>query len=939
MARPSRARALTAALIGGVALATALAGAAPPGAAAGSALAVAAGGEGASPALSRHQEELGLLRALVGNGGEPAEGPGTAADQAFASRAYPADTISLAQSQRAQDAFTTVQARGAVASAAARPWQPAGPSRALYPFKQLRNRDNYVPNTYVAGGRTTSLAVAPTCRPGACRMWVTPAGGGVWRTEDALAATPAWRYLSGPFGINAMGTVSLDPNDPTGNTLYVGTGEANVCGSGCVAGVGLYRSTDGGDSWSATLGASALSGKGIGRIAVKPGSPDTLYAATTTALRGMSGACCSGVTRPVPDAAKWGLYKSTDRGRSWTFVHNGSADARSCTGSLSEFANNGDCSPRGVSEVAFDPSDPATLYAASFARGVWRSTDEGRTWSQIKPSLNAALFTSRPALAVTRLSNGKTRMYVYEGNVGNPTARLFRSDSVASGSPTFTDLSSADPASPGYATYDQCGGQCWYDVFVHTPEGHPDVVYTGGSYAYGETGRISNGRAVVLSTDAGVSGTDMTMDDTSRLHPNGLHPDQHALVTRPGRPFEFFEANDGGVMRSSGEFASASDTCGDRGLDGDALRRCRQLLSKVPTRLTGINEGLRTLQFIDLSVSPHDPSVVQGGTQDNGTWETGGSAVTWRNTIIGDGGFSGFDARLPDFRVHDYYDASPDVNFDAGRFDKWIWTGDPVFGIAGTLFYTPLTTDPLVSGTMFIGTGAGVHRTTTYGLGTRSKADALRICNTLTGTFEDTCGDWRLLGVTPLTSTGWGNREGGAVSAIARTTATATTAWAGTGTGRVFVSRNVDAADPAAVRWTRVDLPSTPGRFVSGITVDPRDGNRAWVSYSGYGSNTPGETGHVYSVAFDPGRGTARWTDLSDGLDDLPVTDVARDAGTGTVYASTDFGVMALPQGGTWREAARGLPQVEVAGLTLSPDGRTLWAATHGLAAYKLDLR
>ena len=84
----------------------------------------------------------------------------------------------------------------------------------------------------------------------------------------------------------------------------------------------------------------------------------------------------------------------------------------------------------------------------------------------------------------------------------------------------------------------------------------------GGSYSYGE--HWSNKRAVVFSTDAGVTGTDMTMDATDPLHPNGLHPDQHALVTNPSNPFQFFEVNDGGLMRSSGEFTDVSAWCDDR---------------------------------------------------------------------------------------------------------------------------------------------------------------------------------------------------------------------------------------------------------------------------------------------------------------------------------------------------------------------------------------
>ena len=127
---------------------------------------------------------------------------------------------------------------------------------------------------------------------------------------------------------------------------------------------------------------------------------------------------------------------------------------------------------------------------------------------------------------------------------------------------------------------------------------------------------------MVLSTDAGVSGTDMTFDGTDPVHPNGLHPDQHALVTNPDNPFQFFEVNDGGVMRSSGQFVDRSAWCDDRGphragagpLPAAALRAC-------PSRLIGINDGLNTLQFISLSVSPLDTDLLQGGTQDNGTWQ------------------------------------------------------------------------------------------------------------------------------------------------------------------------------------------------------------------------------------------------------------------------------------------------------------------------------
>lgn len=885
--------------------------------------------EAAPPALARHLATL--KRALPGNGGEPEEGPAGAAEQEFEARAYPDGTISLSEINAARSAGEKHAAKGFPTGKGRQgTWVTIGPKDALYPATQFRSLSSYVPNAYSAGGRTNAIAIAPTCKPGACRLWIAPAGGGIWRTDNALADPPVkWTYLSLPFGINAVGAITVDPGDASGNTVWVGTGEANICGSGCVAGAGLYRSTDGGDSWSSAIGAAEFAGKGVSSIAV---TGSTLYVGSTTALRGMSSVCCSGVTRPVPGAAQWGLYKSTDGGSSWLFVHNGGADATQCNASnqAAQFANSvPGCSPRGVNKVELDPSDPRIVYAASFGRGVWRSTDAGTKWTQIKAPL-LATTTDRAEIASARLPDGATRMYVAEGHTGagGQYSRVFRSDSVADGAPAFTQLTSNDPASDGWATYNYCSGQCWYDNFVYTPRGHPDVVYVGGSYAYGES--TANHRAVLLSTDAGGTFTDMTADATDPVHPNALHPDQHALVTNPSNPYQFFEGNDGGVMRSSGAFADVSSWCDSRGLSTTRTARCKQLLARVPTRLDGLNKGLRTLQFMSLSVSPFDVNELQGGTQDNGTWENYGSPSQWLNTMIGDGGQSGFDVGDRSFRFHTFYDASPDVNFSNGDIADWNWIADPIFG-TGAQFYAPIISDPKVSRTMFVG-AANVWRTKTAGMGSMSLDEFRRQCNEWTGLFEVQCGDWEQVASPRLTSTGLGDRAGGAVAAVERSAGDTSTAWAATTTGRLFVSKNVDAEPASAVTWTRVDTASTPNRFVSSIYVSPSDPNTAWVSYSGFG------TPHVFRVTYVPGAG-ATFADLSNDFGDMPVTDLVRDDVNGDLYASTDFGVYRLASGeAIWTLAAPGMPNVEVAGLTIVPAKRKLYAATHGLGAWSLNL-
>ena len=206
-------------------------------------------GEAFPPALAAHLEEL--AKTSPGNEGMEEEGPGSAAEAAFIARAYPADTISVGEMDRARTAFTKTKNK-AFPNGKPKPgsWSSVGPSQALYPFEPLRTSGLYVPNEYIAGGRTTDSALNQTCVPGNCVMYIAAAGGGVWRTKNALADDVKWTYLGGPLGINATGTVEIDPNDPTGNTVYVGTGEANICGSGCVAGTGIYKSTNGGSSWS-----------------------------------------------------------------------------------------------------------------------------------------------------------------------------------------------------------------------------------------------------------------------------------------------------------------------------------------------------------------------------------------------------------------------------------------------------------------------------------------------------------------------------------------------------------------------------------------------------------------------------------------------------------------------------------------------------------------
>jgi hypothetical protein len=194
------------------------------------------------------------------------------------------------------------------------------------------------------------------------------------------------------------------------------------------------------------------------------------------------------------------------------------------------------------------------------------------------------------------------------------------------------------------------------------------------------------------------------------------------------------------------------------------------------------------------------------------------------------------------------------------------------------------------------------------------------------------------------------DRSGGQITTYQRDKADNGTLWAGTSTGRLFITKNANAKNPADVTFNRLDQFSTidPNRYISGIYPMVSDPNTAIVSYSGYNAVTPTTPGHIFAVTFDPVSGSATWTRLDDDLGDIPVADVAFDEQRGVLYASSDFGVMKkrfkYRDGFTgmdeWRPAAPGLPAVNVPDLTILPDnGGTLLAATHGFGAWTMKLQ
>jgi hypothetical protein len=428
-----------------------------------------------------------------------------------------------------------------------------------------------------------------------------------------------------------------------------------------------------------------------------------------------------------------------------------------------------------------------------------------------------------------------------------------------------------------------------------------------------------------------------------------MHPDSHAIVQIPGTN-GFIFGGDGGLIRSSPDFKDISSQCiVPRAQAGANLLTCQQLLKKVPTTLFGLNR-LGTLQFQSLSVAADNSVHLQGGTQDNGTFETYGASLTWPQIIYGDGGQSGFSASDSTRRLNTFVFNFHDVNFQNGDPTKWVIASGPIVASGeSALFYPPLIADPnpAAGGTIFQGS-LSVWRTQDWA-GNQAFLEATCPEFTTSGA-NPVCGDFVPIGPTATNlTTAAGDyrgttRSGGNVGALARVATDTATLWAATTTGRVFVSKNADNIVPTTVTYTRIDslAANSPGRFISGIYVDPTNPNHAWLSYSSYNTLDPTTPGHVFSVTFNPVGPSATWTNLDGsgvtGFPDFPATGIAADS-NGDLYVSNDWGVLRLPNGSSsWVVAGAGLPMVEVAGLTIVPSARVLYAATHGRSAWKLPL-
>ena len=320
---------------------------------------------------------------------------------------------------------------------AAPQWKAVGPAT-------LRVPDRFQPDQGLGpnSGEVTGIAVDPSgARDQA--IYIATNDGGIWKSADGGTS---WRPTSDAMPDLSMGAVTLDPGNP--GIVYAGTGNAHDPGLWFSRGVGIYRSADGGGTWTQPH-ADLFSDAAIVGLAAP--APNNLLVATSR-----------------------GLYRSIDGGENFGTDAPGYRNGRPVVSATAV-------------DLHLDTVDPSTVYASFFNLGLVRSTDGGASFpTTLLPSREGIVFaqSTRP--------DGRT---IYASAGDDPRSyRLLRS---TDGGATFQTLPAAEKGVPNGPASDDGGCNCLGNRTIGVDPQDPRRLYLGF-------------RELYLSVDGGASFTNVS---------------------------------------------------------------------------------------------------------------------------------------------------------------------------------------------------------------------------------------------------------------------------------------------------------------------------------------------------------------------------------------------------------------------------------------------
>jgi hypothetical protein len=464
------------------------------------------------------------------------------------------------------------------------------------------------------GGRCRAVLVDKSDGSGNTVL-VGSVSGGLWRTTNFSGATPGWAQISTVAANLAITTLAQDPTNS--NILYAGTGEGYF-NQDAVRGLGIYKSTDGGLTWSllsstTTGGAHVNDFNYVQKVAVY--SNGDVYA--------------SGISATFCNAG--GVLKSTDGGSTWTrvigtFAGGSCANAIDFNGYDIEFSTGGDIYASVIDQSGANPA--GKIYKSSAGATVGNSG----TWTNVAPSAGVGNFWQRIQIACS-LSNNNLVYAIFQGT-GNSIGAIQRS---ADGGTSWTDISSATTwcdGGTGNGT-DFSRGQAWYDLTLTINPANDADVYAGGV-------------DIMQTADSGKTWAQLTQWSAGSCAGGEpyVHADIHNITFIPGSSTHFVVGCDGGIFYTT-------NTGG--------------------TFITK-DMGLNVTQYYAAALYPSSGSnYMLAGAQDNGSHVFNSAGINTVTTATGgDGTFCFIDQNSPSFQLTSFTNAEYARSTNGGAsFTNW----------------------------------------------------------------------------------------------------------------------------------------------------------------------------------------------------------------------------------------------------------------------------
>jgi photosystem II stability/assembly factor-like uncharacterized protein len=661
-------------------------------------------------------------------------------------------------------------------------------------------------------------------------------GGGVWKTEDGGLT---WLNVSdGFFKVGIIGALAVAESDP--NVLYAGTGEVCIRGN-TMPGEGVYKSTDAGKTWSFIgLGEAQT----ISEIVVHPKNADLVYVAAFGHVFGSN--------------RDRGVYRSADGGKTWSKIL---------------YVNE----KTGAADLVMDPKNPRVLYAAMWeayrnewsmssggpGSGLWKSTDGGETWTDL--SKNSGMPRGplgRIGVAASAARDG----LVYAIIEAEPDGGLYRSND---GGKTWRRVNDDR----------RMRQRAWYYSHVYADPKSPETVY------------ILNVQ-FLKSIDGGRTLTTVSVP----------HADNHDLWINPDHPQVMINANDGAanVTYNGGQ--------------------------------TWTDQDIATAQFYNVFVDNQFPYKVYGAQQDNSTIgilsRTSGFGIDRPHWHPVGGGESGYIAPKWD---------NPDIVYAGSygglltRYDHktgesrniTVWPENPMGGGAEGMKYRFQWTYPIITSrhntdVVYVG-GNHVFKSTNEGESWEVMSpDLTRNDKTKMGPSGG-----------PVTKDNTSVEYYGTIFTIAESPKDGAILWAGSDDGLIHITRDGGAT------WQNVTPKELPEwSRISLIDASPHDAGTAYAAVKRYRLND--FRPYIYKTS-DYGR---TWKRITRGIPDYEFVHVVREDPhrRGLLYAGTERGVrVSFDDGESWQSLQLNLPVVPVHGLVVQEREKDLVVGTHGRSFWILD--